>query len=433
MNISELFKKQKFEKVHFILLQFQELELPIKFMENIPLTKDLKITLADRCRHCHSMSCEEYEPFTDLGGELYNNFEKLSYIFRYCHRISERNHRPFNWLGGITNLKYRQIEYIFIMHSNGIIHICVSPKIGEIFKPNSCCNLGIHVQSQLLVNFNIRGNIVFKAWNVNLTVFDDDFFNKLVFELTDYFPTYVCMHRKTKTNIIQSPSNWYCIDSCDTFDGFVDNIPENVTLTDVCRKGHLAEWDQPITQKIELGLFKNIKFLSVKNVLLKDDFFGHLFSQCEKLHTLDVFVKNRDTLCLGNDCTLSLFTNLHETKLKNLRLCLRDIDYDNIFNSLSKCRTLENIHICHQRDQNEYGVRASDNSIFMLIEKCCNLYSLFIEAETDKDELEDLKCRLKFAAKMSEKDHLSIQVCYYDGDINPFADVFNPSPLNITQ
>ncbi|XP_063617187.1 uncharacterized protein LOC134790349 [Cydia splendana] len=430
-NISELFKKQKFEKVHFILLRFHRLEFPIKFMEDISLTKDLKITLADWCGHCRGMSCEEYEPFTDFAGSSYINFEKLSYIFRYCHETSQRNHQSPEWLGGISNLNYTQIEYIFIMHYNGIIRICVSPKMSEIFMPNHHSNIAVRVQSPLSVNFKVRGNIVLKAWNANLTVFDDDFFEALLLELTDYFPTYVCMRRKTKMNATQAPSNWYCIDSCDTYDGFVDNIPENVTLTDVCRKGYLPEWNQPITLKIELGFFKNITFLSVRDVFLKDDFFGHIFLQCKKLHTLDVFIQKRDTLCLGKDCTLSLFTNLHETRLKNLRLHLRDIDYSNIFNSFSKCSSLENIHICDQRD--EVVDEASNKSILLFMEKCSNLYNLFIEAEMETDDFEVLEYRLNFAAKKLAKDHLSIQVCYYGCNFNPFADVFNPSPLDITQ
>ncbi|XP_063547568.1 uncharacterized protein LOC134755020 [Cydia strobilella] len=197
-----------------------------------------------------------------------------------------------------------------------------------------CCdslkNIGINFFKP-----NYLIDVDYITWNASITVFDDEFFKGLLLELTDYFPTYVCMRTKTEGRITEAPSNWYCIDSCDTFDG--------------------------------------------------DDFFGDVFLQCKKLHTLDVSIIERDPLCLGNDCTQSLFTNLHETKLKNLRFKSIDIDYENFFTSLSKCPTVEHIHICN------------------LIPKTLN------------------------------KNHFSLRVCYFDSDINPFADVFNPSPLNITQ
>ncbi|XP_063619867.1 uncharacterized protein LOC134792530 [Cydia splendana] len=424
-KVSDIFKRQKFEYVHFVVLEFYDSESPLKFMEDIPMTKYFKITLADNYRD-YSETDEYYES-VNVEESIDINFERLCYIFRDC-RVSHKTSRS---LKGVSNLDYKKIEYIFIMYLE-TIYIYVSPIFSGMF--SLCCSdLTINIYSHLPLDFILDGNIIFKAWNKAVTVFNEDFFKNVLNELTDYFPTYFCMHTKLPMNITAAPSHWYCIDSCDTFNEILDDLPENVTLTDFCRKGSVVRWNRLVTLKSELKSLKNITFLSLSNICAKGDFFAHIFSQCKRLYTIDVYIENRGRPSSYSSCTLSLFNSMHLTKcLKNLKLTLEDIEYGMVFDSISQCPSLENVHICeYQRVLADY--EADEDNVSLLIEKCCNLYSLFIEADMDPEALTMLMGALRNAAQNLEKDHLCVEVCDCYGGWNPFADVFNPSPLRITE
>lgn len=419
-----IFKRQQFERVHFVVLEFFDSDSPLIFLKDVPRTKHLKITVADNYRDLWEIDEEDIP--SDVEGPIDINFTNLFYIFRDC-RVTHKSSRS---LRGVSNLDYKQIEYIFIMYLEKI-YIYVSPVFSRIFALN-CTDLQIEICTFLPLDFLLDGNIIFKAWNKSNTDFNDDFFECLLKELTDYFPTYMCMHKRLQMKVTEAPSNWYCIDSCEGFERILDNLPEKVTLTDFCRReGTVLRCNRPITLVSESKTLKNITYLRLSNICLKEDFFATLFVQCKNLYTLDVYIEKRGRLGTYRGSSLSLSNSIYLTKsLKNIKLTSEDIEYEMIFASLCQCPTLENIHIC------EYERTVADDeidvqNILLLIEKCNDLYSLFIEADMSPESLTILMAPLRAAAQNLQRDHLCIEVCDSYGGWNPFADVFNPSPLHI--
>lgn len=416
----ELFKERQFTKVHLIVFDLIDSEIPLTFLKEVPIIEDLKITVADNYKDFWELD-EEDSPFT-RDDDVEINFSKLNYVFRDC-RVT---HKTSKFLRGVANLDYSRLEYIFIMYLEKIV-IYVSPIFRSTFMVH-CSDLQVEVSYFLPQNFMLDGNIVFKAWNKETTIFDDNFFNNVSQELIDYFPTYVCMHKFLRMKVTPSPSQWFCIDDCDGFEYLITDLPEKVTLTNFCRSEGTVIRNTPISLRLEAQSLRSLTFLRLSNIRLKEDFFAVLFASAKRLNTLDLYVEKRGRL--GRFGGL-LSKSIHLTRsLKNLKLTSENVYYESLFKTLSKCPSLENVHIC------EYE-RASGNSeisvfdIRLMIEKCVNLYSLFIEADMSPESLTLLMSPLRDAAQRNNRDHLTIEVCDCYRGWNPFADVFNPSPLHI--
>lgn len=416
----EIFKERKFEAIHFVIFEFIVSASPLKFLKGVPLIKDLKLTLSDNYKDFFDLSHSESSHFVPY--EIEPNFNKLTYVFRDCavtHKLSAQ-------LDGVSKLDFNQVEYIFIMYLEKIL-IYVSPVFASMF--TTCCHdLKVEVSPRLPKTFMLDGNIIFKAWNKATTNFDDDFFSKLHLELKDYFPTYVCMHNHKKMQIVKAPSSWFCIDSCENFEKKLNDLPDKVTLTDFCRHdGIVRRCRRPISLSKECKTTRHLTFLRINNVPLRKDFFTNLFTACPKLVTLDIYVEKYGMI---RGFTESLSKAIHIAKLKNFMLTSEDIEYEIIFEILSHCASLENVHIC------EYERAISDDdvnttNIVNFIEKCVNLYSLYIEADMTGEGLTMLMAPLRIAAQTLEREYLCVEVCESYCGWNPFVDVFNPSPLHI--
>lgn len=417
----DVFIKKQFDNVHFIVFELLDSDTPLWFLANTPFIEDLKITVADNYRDFWDI--EDYEQFPH-DHRFGNNFSKLTYAFRDC-RVT---HKTSQYLKGVANLDFETIEYIFIMYLERIV-IYTSP----IFKPlfsNSCSDLTVEVASKLPEDFMLDGNIIFKAWSKS-TNFDENFMADLLMELRNYFPTYICMHNNVVMNVINTKNDWYCIDSCNEFDKITD-LPVNVTLTDFCRKdGAVMRCNRPFNLFSDPKALVNITFMRLSNVCIREDFFGILFSACLRLATLDIYVEKSDRRKICHSYTSSLPQAIHLAKtLKNIKLTTEDIDYNILFDYLSKCQSLENVHIC------DYERVFGDNEVHVkkieaMIENCVNLYSIFIEADMSPEALTILMSPLRDIAQKLNRDHLCIEVCDCYRGWNPFADIFNPSPLHI--
>lgn len=416
----EIFKERKFEVIHFVIFEFIVSASPLKFLKGVPMIKDLKLTISDNYKDFFDLSHPETSPSDPY--EIETNFNKLTYVFRDCavtHKLSTQ-------LDGVSKLSFHQLEYMFIMYLEKI-SIYVSPIFANMF--TTCCNdLKVEVSISLPQNFLLDGNIIFKAWNKATTKFDDEFFSKLLLELTDYFPTYVCMHNQKKMQIVKAPSSWYCIDCCENFEKKLNDLPDKVTLTDFCRHdGIVRRCRRPISLSKECKTTRHLTFLRINNVPLRKDFFTNLFTACPKLVTLDIDMEKNGMI---RGFTESLSKGIHIAKLKNFMLTSEDIEYEIIFEILSHCVSLENVHICEYERLVDDDEINTDN-IVLFIEKCVNLYSLFIEADMAGEGLTMLMAPLRIAAQILERDHLCVEVCESHCGWNPFVDVFNPSPLHI--
>lgn len=415
----EVFKERKFEAIHFVIKELSLSASPLNFLKDVSTVNDLKLTICDNYKEFLSISNDHSD--ASAGNRIEINFNKLTLVARDCvvtHKFSKQ-------LDGVTRLNFKQIEYIFMMYLEKI-EIYVSPLLAKLFSVN-CSELKVEVSSYLPLNFMLDGNIVFKAWNKETTNFDDEFYKHLLLELKDYFPTYYCMHSNHNMKITESPSSWFCIDKCENFEK-IQNIPDKITLTDFCRRGGIV-----IRCRLPIGLSKSSKalqhltFLRISNIPTRSMFFHLLFEQCPKLVTLDVYTEDA---CMLETYTRSLSQAIHLATLKNFMLTAKDIHYEVIFGILSKCPSLENVHICeYDREMNDEDF--DQRTVLAFIESCANLYSLFIEADMSAEGLTMMMSPMRVAAQTLERDYLSIEVCQSNWGWNPFADVFNPSPLHI--
>uniref|UniRef100_A0A2H1VHG5 SFRICE_019916 n=1 Tax=Spodoptera frugiperda TaxID=7108 RepID=A0A2H1VHG5_SPOFR len=417
------FKERQFEAVHLVVFEYIVTACPLLFLKGLPMIKKLKVTI--------SGSGNMSDVYADVGDlllsindryEIEPNFNQLTYqlnVLASPHRLSKQ-------LEGVSRLIFSQLEYICIRHLTKI-DIYVSPIFINLF--TICCTgVEVTVSPDLPPNFTMGGYVVFKAWNKATTKFDKKFFDKVLLELKDYFPTYVCMHNQTRMQLTNAPSSWFCIDHCVNFEKKISDLPEKVTLTDFCRlDGEIMRGRMPISLSWKSEVTHRLTFLSINNILLRRDFFVNLFTVCPKLVTLDVYIENE----MIRDYTKFLSRAIHLAKLKNFMLISDDIDYNKVFSILSKCTSLENVHI-RERERVANREDVTTANIVVFIQKCVNLYSLFIEADMTGEGLTMLMAPLRIQAQMLGRDYLCIEVCESYSGWNPFQDVFNPSPLQIT-
>ncbi|XP_059058706.1 uncharacterized protein LOC131852094 [Achroia grisella] len=391
-----LFKIRQFVKVHFVVFELLDSDIPLMFLEGLPPVEDLKVTIADNYKDFNDT--EDDEPLNNKTYDI--NFSKLFYILRDC-RVT---HKTSQCLRGVANLDYKQIEYIFIMYLERIV-IYVSPIFRNLFLGN-CKDLRVEVCTRLPIDFMLDGNIIFKAWNKS-NYFNDTFMKGLLLDLKNYFPTYYCLHDNITMKVIDCTNDWYCIDSCHSI-GELASLPEKLTLSDFCRvKGIVLPCDQPFGFLSNSEVVKNISYLRLSNVYLTD--FAVLFSACHVLETVDIYVEKPESRDFCRGFTLPPAINLVK-KLKNMKLTTEDIEYDALFDTMSQCSMLENIHICeYERCFEDNNITV--NKIELMIEKCKNLYSLFIETDMEPECLTMFMSPIKEVAQKLERDHLCIQVC----------------------
>lgn len=415
-----VFIDRQIEAVHFIVLELSLSASPFKFLKDVNSIKDLKLTITDNYREFLSISNNE-ENGSEGANLIDINFDKLNFIARDC----AVSHKLSKYLTGITHLNFKQLEFIFLMYLERI-EIYVSPLFAKLFAvPCSC--LKVEVTTSLPLSFMLDGNIVFKAWNKQTCSFDEPFFENLKEELKDYLPTYFCMHRNYCMKIADVPSTWFCIDKCVNIEK-VPNLPDKVTLTDFCRcDGAIIESRYPIGISKTSNALQNLTYLGINNISIRSMFFRVLFQQCPKLVTLNVYVENPGIV---QTYMQSLSQAMHLAKLKNFYLCSEDVQYEIIFKILSRCSTLENVHVCeYEREINNEDVELGN--ILRFLQKSVNLYSLFIEADMSAEGLTMMMGPLKTMVQRLGRNYLYIEVCQSHCGWNPFADVFSPSPLHI--
>ncbi|XP_022834834.1 uncharacterized protein LOC111362391 [Spodoptera litura] len=418
------FKERQFEAVHLVVFEYIVTACPLLFLKGLPMVKKLKVTISGSGNLSEFYVDEGYllSSINDPSYKIEPNFNQLTYqlnVLASPHKLSKQ-------LEGVSRLIFSHLEYICIRHLMKI-DIYVSPVLANLF--TICCTgIELTVSPDLPANFMMSGYMVFKAWNKATTTFDGKFFDDVLLELKDYFPTYVCMHDQTRMQITNAPSAWFCIDYCVNFEKKIRDLPEKVTLTDFCRRdGETVRCRLPISLSWKSETTQHLTFLSINNILLRRDFFVNLFTACPKLVTLDVYIENE----MIREYTKFLSRGIHLAKLKNFMLISDDIEYNKVFEILCNCTSLENVHI-RERERVADNEDVVTDNIVVFIQRCVNLYSLFIEAEMTGEGLTMLMAPLRVEAQTLGRDYLCIEVCESYSGWNPFEDVFNPSPLQIT-
>lgn len=283
------FFSEKFKKVHIVVFKLFDSDGPLIFLEQVKRLIEIKVTVTDNYKNFGTVPEGWLVP---LKYNIEPECDKLSYYIKDC----KITHRTARCLKGVINLNFDKYEYIFIMYLERIV-VYVSPVFKDLFA-EVCSDFKLKVRMKLPRNFILDGNIIFKAWNKETTVFDEKFFENIAIEYKDMFPTFLCMHSGVNLKIINAKSDWLCIDSCQDFDKMMEDVPSKITLTNFCRRaGNVLRNDNSITLNPEYSMaLRNITFLRLSNVFVDDIFFFNLFLSCKDLNTLDIHMENDETV-----------------------------------------------------------------------------------------------------------------------------------------
>nr|XP_034836962.1 uncharacterized protein LOC117993288 [Maniola hyperantus] len=415
----QVFIEHQFINVRFIVFDFKDSHFPLLFLNELPRIEHFEVDVIDTEKY---FKRRYYYSFDDSEKLTNMNFSKLRYLFRNCDAGT---------LKKLLNIDFKQVEYIFMMYSKTIV-VYVSPLFKHFF-PQTCCYspiVTVKVKNVPPNSVLIQDNAIFHAWHKSTNTFEEKFLKSILEDYIDCFPIYICMHyNMCKRNIINVSTNWYCLDECNGFEKILEHNPEKVTFTNYCRKYKVIR-SVNLSKFNEWERIRNINYLRISNLYFEKDFILHLFINCKRIVTLDIY--NCNPKINFRDYNMTLLSNAMEQAccLKNFKLN-RCVDYSDLFEALSKCQSLENIYIC------DFDVRALDyidvnpSKISLLLENCKNMYSLFIETDISPHTSRVLRSKIHEVAQRLELFHLFVDVNCSHKAIYPFDDVFNPSPLRI--
>lgn len=333
----------------------------------------------------------------------------------------------------------KRYEFIAITMVDCITHsVYVSPMFKNFFDEY----FGIDSKCVNDIAMDNDGNAVLMLWKNSDTVFDETFYINLKSKLINFFPYYKKMNGVT------------CMGHTDNFffKVYPKLIQKSYTSTYVPefkkkRQGvpyQILNYDDALDKKETICLtllffdcvtcpilfsqssqyLAKLTFLSLNGTVhYGADFFNVLFKTCVNLKTLNMEAP-RSTSCvpfLARSIPLS-------RSIQNFRILDKRIDFKILVPSLSQCTSLENIHIVDMsRENNDL------DDLSPLVEKCDNLYFIFIHASmspTAKAKKYQLFKKLK---EKYNRPYLYVQLSLMYGEskyrYDPYIDVFRLNPI----
>ncbi|XP_030036063.1 uncharacterized protein LOC115451791 [Manduca sexta] len=435
LECKNMFKN--FDKIHFVGSTGNLLNdnLPLYILSECNL-KALKFS-ASECNYA----------FTTNHIPL--NFEELqqNLQFNYCNicilnwREQNQYYQNLNTIPFFSHLDFKNYEFIVTtrLHINNC-NVFTSP----LFKPffNEHFNIEAKVINQL--EKPLFGNVSIMLWNKNCTKFDDTFFNKLYDEIKQYYPAQFSVD----TGPVSSKLNWFY--TLSKIQADEDTMKIHAPHAPKRRMAHpnvVLNYDSLFYQKDKFMLsivfqdhlrnaaalsndcdyLRKITFLSLTGIVRYSiDFFNILFSCCISLETLDV------ESTIVSSCTLPISRSLHLSQcLKNFRLIDKKIDFNALVTSLSKCSTLENIHIIEDKLLGLCTLADASS----IVENCDYLYYLYIEAPiSENEQLKHTRLLNKTITKCG-KYHVNTVIqpkadnARYRYHYDPYIEIFYLSPI----
>lgn len=376
-----------FESVHFVgaVENLIHSRLPIYILSKTCDTISVKFTALNHFNGAiyENVECDDSFKFQFLS----INFPhwRDNSIFYYDYLFPETN-------SNFHLLNMKNLKFIIILKS-------MEDKVfvSEGFRDFFLHNFNVETESiSELVHVKFRSNSLFYFWDKDHVKFDKGFFNKLKLKIKDFFPS--CLRYDTEIVLKNEHTSWYFIKPSSK----VSSVPKNNDGPPHFKKrrvapgplvldyDHIFSKDETIQLKLNfdpnitlLRIFtlsphsnylQKISVLSiVGHYMLSRDFFQILFKYCANLVTLNIGYSPKCS------CNLLISQSIYFSKtLKNFRLVENRIDFKSLLEALSRCPTLENIHIVELSSIN--GCNIAEEDFGSLIAYCSNLYSIFIHA-----------------------------------------------------
>ncbi|KAG7310633.1 hypothetical protein JYU34_003429 [Plutella xylostella] len=418
--------------------------LPLYLLSEAQSLHDVKFTAID-CDHT-SYTLPEFR-------EIFMCCNLSIYLFDWLEKKTNRtyNYYVYNFLYLFKDLE--DFEFIMIKRDENsktcqfYASDVFKPFVKEHFPEEDPKTPILQEKMEDFTQKRLLGNVIMMFFDKSQTTFDADFFAHLLKQIKEYFPDhYNCPVNKLKD--ITDGNEWSYINvtsaadlhqktlGCRNF-----NEPEPLLKkTRTAASSYELQFDSMIKDKHTIKLSINfefivnpislspasdflskVTFLSLTGqAIYASDFFKVLFQGAHRLETLNVEPASLNQ-CL---CSSLIARSLKFcSSLRNFKLVEKCIQYKTMMEGLSECPWLENIHL------SDHAGRPTDlGDVSLLIEKCSNMYSLYLQAPITDSTRKKLLKTMNQAKVKYNRPYLSIEVddtgsgCRRYG---PFIDVFN--------
>lgn len=425
---------EKMENVHFVGTTFNLLYVDIaKYILQKANLNKLKYTIIHKADYGR-IECEGH----------YKGTVKFKQLFIYFMNV-DGNYGNFRNIPVFSNFNLANFEFIIIYNRVVIleeIEVYVTPIFTDFFQNM----FRITAKSLSAFNNNLTGNMGILMFNKESNRFDNKFFASLYKRLKNCFPVYFQSESHTP---VSDYFNWFYTYPTMSLSVNNNKIASNIQFKKkrVANPSLILDYDaifknktrfklsisftdnlgHPVALSPSCDFLSKITFLSLSgNVRYSVEFFNVLFRCCSNLETLDIVAPSISP-CVS---PVSRSVALSKT-LKNLRLIDKRFDFNTFFQSLSQCKTLENIHVLDRSSEN---TNLADPR--MLFKNCDNLYCVCIKACMSNETKRKMNRIFSNAKSSLKKYQLDIRLCqiymspehdqfYYD----QYMDVFNVYPI----
>ncbi|XP_075973299.1 uncharacterized protein LOC142974708 [Anticarsia gemmatalis] len=280
---------------------------------------------------------------------------------------------------------------------------------------------------------DLIGNVLYMLWKKE-TKFDENFYVKLTTFLKQYFP-HTLQEFPEREDILKN--DWF----------YSVPRPHSSQIHDlrqmskkrIAVPNYLLNYDETFKDKGKVELTIEFKYPGITVIALLErctylrkltylslvgfgrynyNFFHVLFRSCIQLVTV-----NLQGLAIS-PCSLAVSGSLTLSKsVKNIRIVDKGIDFVTLFNTFSKCPTLENIHVMDEAQFQNNGLVDPTT----LVEKCSNLYCVYMQAKTTETNERNFRHLFKEAKKKYKRPYINVTFFQPESKQwfhDPFVDVF---------
>ncbi|CAH0695245.1 unnamed protein product [Spodoptera exigua] len=428
-----------FENVHFVgSLTNLLLSRTVAYMLEKAKLDTIKLSAVE----FDHMNTSLVERFTACVGPSFNHLALFL--------VDWRAKRTYDFLRNFPVIAALDLkDYEFFVISTVHIHdvsVSASPKLCEFFTKH----FNVKVETVTDYTRNLVGNVALMIWKRETTEFDDIFFNRLYKRVKPFFPFYY-----------KEPSQAICPPNYDWI--FTEPTPCLIDMGEPSSKEGkrrktlvptvVLDFDHVLLHKSKAQLSIAFKFQTLSAILLPtyadyfqkitffsisggavnyhSEFFSILFQNFYNLATLSVECPNLASRGYYHAICRAIKTS---KSLKNLRIVDKGMDFKTIFDSLSECKTLENINLVDLKQWDHNKIADPDN----LVKCCTKLNSIFIEALFDATSLKKQLQLFNKARSTRKRPHLKVAVNFevqpfpFKYNFDPFLEVFQINPIKPT-
>lgn len=437
MEYQQLFNQ--FENIHFV-----------GSLTNLLLSRTVVYMLEKAKLDTLKLSAVEFDHMNTALVDRFTPCVAPSFNHLSLFLVDWRAKRTYDFLRNFPIIAALDLkDYEFFVISTVHIHdvtVCASPKLCAFFTKH----FNVKVESVTDHTRNLVGNVALMMWKRETTQFDDIFFNRLYKRVKPYFPFY---YKEPSQAICPPDYDWIFTEPTPCLIDMGESSAKEGKRRKTLVPTVVLDYDHVLLQKSKTQLSIAFKFQTLSVILLPtyadyfqkitffsisggavnyhSEFFSILFQNFYNLVTLSVECPNLASRGYYHAICRAIKSS---KSLKNLRIVDKGMDFKIIFDSLSECKTLENINLADLKQWDHNKIADPDN----LVRSCTNLNSIFIEALFAQTSLKKQIQLFNKARQTRKRPHLKVVVNFevhpfpFKYNYDPFLEVFQLNPIKPT-